>query len=69
MEQIYILLCLLTAGILYVATSSIAIQCFTQQEPPVVNSNYYFVIVNLVCAILIVLSAIVSMGLTLAGKF
>ena len=67
-QEIYIILCLLVSGIFYIATSSIAIQCYNQQTPPVTGTNYYFVIFNLISAILVVLSAIIAMYMYLTGK-
>ncbi len=54
-------LALLLLGILSVATSSIALECYNQNDKPK-EHNYNFTIATLVSGIVAILSGIVSMG-------
>jgi hypothetical protein len=58
-------LALLLGGIFSIATSSMAIECYNQHEPFKQSKmeNFNFLIVNIVSAILLVLTAFVSMYL------
>lgn len=65
-QQLYIILCLLITGILYIATTSIGIQCLNEKKET--GSSYYFLIINLVSAILVVLSAIIMLYMSITNR-
>jgi uncharacterized membrane protein len=67
-QELYIILCLLITGIFYTATTSIGIQCLNDNQKQT-TSNYYFLIINLVCAIVVILSAIIMLYMSITGKF